>query len=542
MYRMSLRSRRALDNKGEVARSQSGEQLCQRPLRDSASPRHVDNQSCRKCHGDQGFMDKEIALGGTVKFVHAKHLRFDKGKQEAVERNLRELTESFRERLLPKNYIATQLVVSTGHPLTNLLWCADYFWAKPHLEKLEEVARSCIPAKERNEQMADLVKAWGVNIETQQLTEFSRAYHMEVRVAQLADLQCTNCHSYGAPSQDRPARQGAHHFTVKTTSCFTCHFINQDFNTGTGACLKCHTTLPAKEIIVHPQTKPEESAKLKTPDLIKQTVKINHPAMVERKVNCISCHADVATENSTVTRRDCEHCHDDPQSERHFGKWQLPLSVDLVKHYHSLHVPEQRAKCLDCHSEIHHQLVRGNGYTGQPVFLSAVMANCLACHPNQHAAQIALLSGTGGVGVAKGDPNSMFGSRTNCLGCHTKLSPKKHGGVSAAGDVSGCASCHPKIYADRKFNEWKLGLEDSLADAKKAYTAASQALEKAKDLDPEVRRKVTELLNGAQADLWLVEDGKGLHNAAYSVQLLESVVDRSEQVKKILAKESGRKP
>ncbi len=31
---------------------------------------------------------------------------------------------------LPKNYIATQLVVSTDHPLTRLLWCADYSWAK----------------------------------------------------------------------------------------------------------------------------------------------------------------------------------------------------------------------------------------------------------------------------------------------------------------------------------------------------------------------------------------------------------------------------
>ena len=31
---------------------------------------------------------------------------------------------------LPKNYTATQLVVSTGPPLTKLLWCADYSWAK----------------------------------------------------------------------------------------------------------------------------------------------------------------------------------------------------------------------------------------------------------------------------------------------------------------------------------------------------------------------------------------------------------------------------
>ena len=32
---------------------------------------------------------------------------------------------------LPKNYFPTQLVVSTGSPLTKLLWCADDSWAKP---------------------------------------------------------------------------------------------------------------------------------------------------------------------------------------------------------------------------------------------------------------------------------------------------------------------------------------------------------------------------------------------------------------------------
>ena len=32
---------------------------------------------------------------------------------------------------LPKNCFAAQLVMSRGPPLTKLLWCADYFWAKP---------------------------------------------------------------------------------------------------------------------------------------------------------------------------------------------------------------------------------------------------------------------------------------------------------------------------------------------------------------------------------------------------------------------------
>ena len=36
-------------------------------------------------------------------------------------------------RALPKDYIATQLVVSTGHPLPRLFWCSDYHWGKPPL-------------------------------------------------------------------------------------------------------------------------------------------------------------------------------------------------------------------------------------------------------------------------------------------------------------------------------------------------------------------------------------------------------------------------
>ena len=41
-----------------------------------------------------------------------------------------------------KNYLASQLVMSTGHPLDKLLWCADYFWAVPSLGEREATSRS----------------------------------------------------------------------------------------------------------------------------------------------------------------------------------------------------------------------------------------------------------------------------------------------------------------------------------------------------------------------------------------------------------------
>ena len=327
----------------------------------------------------------------------------------------------------------------------------------------------------------------------------------------------------------------AQHFSVKTTSCFTCHFTNQGFNTGTGTCLNCHT-LPTKPITVHPEMKPEESKKLKTPGLAKETIQMDHQSMLKRKVNCITCHADVARENSTVTKRDCQHCHDRPD---YFKEWQWPLSLDLVEHYHDVHVPEERTKCMDCHSEIHHRLVRGSDIHGKPNFLASVMADCATCHPNQHAAQIDLLSGVGGVGVPKGDPNLMFGMRTNCLGCHTNHVATKNGGVAVRGAVSGCITCHGERMPT--FKQWKQALELSLSDASEAYEQARKALDSAKNIPPEVRTNLTSLL-AAQADLQLIKTGAGVHNVMYSLDLLDSVTKRCQQVMTTLAKESNRKP
>ena len=50
-------------------------------------------------------------------------------------------------RALSKNYIATQLVVSTGPPLTKLLWCADYSWAKPDGSDPETIELELMPDK-----------------------------------------------------------------------------------------------------------------------------------------------------------------------------------------------------------------------------------------------------------------------------------------------------------------------------------------------------------------------------------------------------------
>lgn len=473
---------------------------------------HVDNRSCMtsKCHGDMRFMDRELSLG-TVKFVHAKHLQFDKKKQEVKEKELGDLTETLRQLVGPERF-----------------------------GDLKQAAVEAVPAKLQLDRLTKMVGDWHVKVEASHLERFSQLHHWQIRVAQLADLQCTNCHSYGTPEKkpflDLPggrAKEKAHadnHFSVKTTSCFTCHFNNEGFNTGTSTCLMCHT-LPTKEILVH---SPETDAKLTT-EFPKKTVRMDHQMILQKKVDCLACHADVASENAPVTRRDCARCHDRPE---YFQKWQKPLPLEIVKHYHAVHVPEQRAKCLDCHSEIHHQLVRGDSPAGQPHFLSSVMANCTTCHPNHHDEQIKLLSGVGGVGVPKSDPNLMFGSRTNCFGCHTKQVTTEHGGVTLHGAINGCIGCHGDRH-NETFEKWKRGLKVALMDAEEAYESARKMLEKAEDLEPETRQKGSDLLNVAKADLRLVKTGNGVHNVMYAIELLDSVALRCQQAMAILTKKNG---
>lgn len=474
---------------------------------------HVDNRSCMtsKCHGDMAFMDKELSLG-TVKFTHAKHLQFDPKKREAKMQELNELTKSFSE--------------SVG---------------QERFAKLEEVACEAVPAKEHLERMKKLVGDWNVKLDAGKLERFSQLQHWQVRVAQLDDLQCTNCHSYGASEKtianleepiSKQRGRAAHHFSVKTTSCFTCHFNNESFNTGTASCLLCHS-LPTKEILVHRELGLDKSAKPKPPEIAKQLVRMDHQTILQRKVDCIACHADVAKENAPVTRRDCERCHDRPE---YFQKWKLPLPLEQVKKYHAAHVPEQRAKCLDCHSEIHHQLVRGMSPSGQPHFLSSVMADCTQCHPNHHAEQIQLLSGVGGIGVPKSDPNMMFGSRTNCLGCHSKQAKADHGGTTLRGGINGCIACHGDRH-NETFEKWKRNLKVMLMDAEEAHHNVRKMLESAQDLAPEARSKAAELLSAIQTDLRLVKTGNGVHNVMYAIELLDSVTRRCQEVAALVSQQ-----
>lgn len=463
---------------------------------------HVSNQSCltAKCHGDLKFMDKSIDIG-TVKFTHATHLQLKQESLQSVQQELDTLSKSIR------SAVGDEVFTS-----------------------LQSAANESGLHAARVDKLVTLAKGASQEVSRADLEKFSQLSHRQVRTAQLADIQCTNCHAYGSEKADGNSSSAAHHFSVSTTACYTCHFNNEGFNTGTNTCLMCHKQLPAGEILVHKELTATEGEKLQSPELTAKTVKMNHQGILERGVNCASCHADVAVEDSQVTKRDCQRCHDLP---RFFDEWKEPFTLDLVAHYHKVHVPQQRAKCLDCHSVIHHQLIRD--LPGEQAgFLSSVMSNCSHCHPNHHRQQLDLLSGVGGTGVPHSAPNLMFGSRTNCIGCHTQLTADDHAGNVLHATLTGCIACHGDRHTET-FEKWKMGLELVQTDAEAAYAKARKALDESKDLPAETRRKAEELLSAAKADLQLVQRGNGLHNVTYAMEVLDSVTQRAGQAEAIVA-------
>lgn len=465
---------------------------------------HVSNASCltSKCHGDMKFMDTSIRLG-TVEFTHANHLRRSDEQEEPNLARLAELESALRE-----------------------------LAGEERFSELQAAVQQAGPAEQRYEQLVSLSRKWDVPAERDQLVEFSQLSHRKVRLAQLDSLQCTTCHMYQSDRADLTDGGSSHHFTVQTTTCYTCHFNNEGFNTGTASCLLCHDP-PAKEITIHKELGPEASKQLDAPQLQAKPVTMNHEEILARNVDCVACHADVASEDSVVSRRDCERCHDQP---RFFADWNPTLALDVVARYHSVHVPEQRAKCLDCHSEIKHRLVHEDEVEQPGTFLAAALANCTHCHPNHHTDQVKLLLGKGGQGVAASEPNPMFGARTNCYGCHSEAATGAKGHPVLTGTEATCVACHGEGYASL-FEQWKAGVEFTLEDAQQAYDNARKALEEKTDAMPEARKKAERLLAVAEADLNLVKRGNGIHNVTYSIELLDSVTTHAQQAIEALSQE-----
>jgi nitrate/TMAO reductase-like tetraheme cytochrome c subunit len=450
---------------------------------------HVDDASCLRsgCHGDGEHLDKTLLIGEwrretrsiasyeteierrpTVGFVHAKHLEVTDRLAE-TDAAIEALTARLRSRVASDEY-------------------AD----------LEKAARSVAPADVRQAELEGVVNRAATSDLRDDAFEWQRLVHMRLRLAQLANVNCAACHTFDA--------SGGKHFVVDTQTCFVCHFTNQHFNRETGECLRCHEP-PSRKIAIHslpPVTPADSPASL-----------MDHQDIIDRGIDCASCHLDVIQGDTSVTERDCTGCHDQSRYMEQFAA----RDVGTVEEYHRVHVAGQRAKCFDCHRTIRHELIDPQLVGTSAGFLQPVLSDCRHCHPNHHHEQVELLMGTGGHGVDRAMPNAMFGSRLNCRACHILQDTDVGGAPVIAATQDTCVACHGDDYR-QLFDQWVGEIQSSVDELETSIARADAYFEARKSRGEAVSPDIVERLDRARANLAFVKSGNGIHNKNYALQLL----------------------
>ncbi len=463
---------------------------------------HVNDASCltSECHGDRAHVNKSLAIGEvrkekrivgdqeveierrpTVRFVHTKHL--DVGDRLADTTRQLEALHAQLGKQIPE----------------------------PVFGRLTEIAVSVAPASDRAGMIRELLATADLQSVEPAVLEMDRLQHRVTRLRQLAGLNCAACHSYDAT--------GKNHLAVNPTTCFTCHFTHQTFNHDTGACLTCHEP-PTRQIMVHEQA----SAQKAGPALM------NHQEVVERNIDCASCHLDVIQGQARVTARDCESCHDQQRYLEGFAT----RTLETVEEYHRVHVAAQRARCEDCHHVIEHRLIEPTLVATDSGFVKPVLDNCQFCHPNHHHQQVDLLMGTGGAGVAHTMPNAMFGSRMNCRACHSQPGSDFKGDPLITATSDTCVACHSEDYREL-FKQWMSEMETYLSERTTLLEQVRLQIAELEAAGRTIPAEVRDRVASAAHNLELVRSGNGIHNKNYAIYLMDLCLVELDQVRKTLA-------
>lgn len=469
----------------------------------SSRPRaHVNDASClvSACHGDGKFVDQKLPIGETrteerivagtptkvqrtptVIFTHSKHLNVG-GRVEETAKKIETLTAALKTKLPPD------------------------IWAS-----LELFCNSVAPLPERELKINLLLNGRQLDEHANAAVELAQMIDLDLRLTQLAGLNCAACHTYD-PSGDM-------HFTVDRQTCYTCHFTNQSFNSQTGRCLNCHVP-PSRQIMVHaPAT--TEGAK---PSIM------NHQDILDRNIDCASCHLDLVQGEGHVTARECAHCHD---RAVYLEKFET-RTIEDVKEYHRVHVAAQNARCPDCHGSVKHELVEPTLVATSAGFLKPVLDDCQHCHPRHHQEQVELLMGTGGKNIDQPMPNAMFGSRLNCRGCHKESAQDFKGAPLIGATADTCIACHDPKYGDM-LKDWINEISAYLNESEKALARVNKRLEENKAAGKPISPRVLELIKNAEHNIHLVKIGNGIHNRNFATHLLDVSDDNLRQALSLLA-------
>ncbi len=287
-------------------------------------------------------------------------------------------------------------------------------------------------------------------------------------------LRCTSCHSQIVQGE---------HITVTESTCFICHFKKSEHYPQISDCSHCH----------------------KQEDLISEkTSRFNHSMVFEKGFSCDKCHSQTIIGDGEVPRENCFKCHWETERLAQYE------DTDLM---HSTHISSHKIECNLCHLEIQHKIVKD----------IETIANCTACHTDSHKAQKILFSGIGGKGIDHPLPNIMLNKGVSCKGCH--IFHEESGGriIKSETFVSrakACETCHGRGFS-RILRQWEVSTEKKLEEIKEIYKKVSQEITKGQAQ----REKAKKLVDEAAFNIDVVEQGKSVHNMAYSQELLKASYD-----------------
>jgi len=289
-------------------------------------------------------------------------------------------------------------------------------------------------------------------------------------------LRCTSCHSQIVQGE---------HITVTESSCFICHFKESKHYPQISDCSHCH----------HRE------------DLIsEQTSSFNHTAVFDNSFKCNKCHSQIIIGDGEVPRENCYKCHWERERLNKYDDTEL---------MHSTHIFSHKIECNQCHLDIQHKIVKD----------IETISDCRTCHTDYHQAQKILFLGEGGKGISHPMPNIMLEKGLSCKGCH--IFHEETGGrviksKTLISKAKACESCHGKGFA-RILKEWETSTEKKLSKIRTIFKKASLELKNSKNVQKE---KAQKLLEEAAFNIDIVEKGKGVHNVAYSQELLSVSYDK----------------
>ncbi len=343
---------------------------------------------------------------------------------------------------------------------------------------------------------------------TEKVTFIHEPHFIEKNQIEGMQANCTTCHQHETEAK---------HFEVTQATCHLCHFANTKFNQGRARCELCHE-LPVKPI------KTAEGS---------DTKDITHQMLKESGVTCSSCHFDLIQGSGETKvepffeggvlkttlvlgagrfkKESCLNCHDQVKYLK---------DANAKKLMHETHVTSKNARCFDCHQPIRH--AKGDLTKPTP-------ASCSACHNLPHRYQRLLAAGEEREGIPA-IPDPMFKARTNCLGCHVEKGLNQKGQTVMKASSKTCVRCHTKDY-EQMFGLWKREVSGELEKALSLEKEAVGALAKHKpQIDQEKLDTASAMLRTGRENLNIVRFGNGIHNAKYSIELLDAAINNFKEM------------